>query len=178
MSLDPTQQQLRGGEGRTPSHDLGACVADLVNAVAKGMAELVAPHDLIPLEFALLRVVLGKEECTATQLAQVLPVKVSRISVVVTKMVGRGLMRRCRLPNDRRVVMLSLTEEGKALTLELHRRVQAYDARLCAGVSEEAMSVFASVTTEIMANYAALASSPTAVVENWPPSESSGHSMG
>ena len=33
--------------------------------------------------------------------------------------------------------MLSLTEEGKALTLELHRRVQAYEARLCEGVSED-----------------------------------------
>ena len=131
-------------------------MAHLVNSVAKGMAELVAPHDLIPLEFALLRVFLGEEERTTTQLAQMLPVKMSRISAVVTKMVGRGLMRRRRLSNDRRVVMLSLTEEGKALTLELHRRVQAYEARLCEGVSEEEMAAFASVTSRVMANYAAL----------------------
>ena len=73
MSLDPTQQQSRGGEAGTPSNHLGPCVAVLVNAVAKGMAELVAPHDLIPLEFALLRVFLGEEERTATQLARILP---------------------------------------------------------------------------------------------------------
>ena len=162
MSLDPTQQQSRGGEAGTPSNDpsneLGPCVAVLVNAVAKGMAELVAPHDLIPLEFALLRVFLGEEERTATQLARILPVKMSRISVVVTKMVGRGLMRRRRLSNDRRVVMLSLTEEGKALTLKLHRRVQAYDARLSEGVSEEEMAVFASVTSKVMTNHTALQS--------------------
>ena len=115
--MDPNQQQIKSGEAGTPSNDLGPCVAVLVNAVAKGMAELVAPHDLIPLEFALLRVFLGEEERTTTQLAQILPVKMSRISRVVTKMVGRGLMRRRRLSNDRRVVMLSLTEEGKALTL-------------------------------------------------------------
>ena len=65
-------------------------MAHLVNAVAKGMAELVAPHGLIPLEFALLRVFLGEEERTTTQLAQMLPVKMSRISAVVTKMVGQG----------------------------------------------------------------------------------------
>ena len=158
MSLDPIQQQLRSGEAGTPSNDLGPCVAVLVNAVAKGMAELVAPHDLIPLEFALLRVFLGEEERTTTQLAQILPVKMSRISVVVTKMVGRGLMRRRRLSNDRRVVMLSLTEEGKALTLKLHRRVQAYDARLCEGVGEEEMAVFVFVTSKVMANYTALQS--------------------
>ena len=40
---------------------------------------------------------------------------------VVTKMVDRGLMRRRRPRNDRRVVFLTLTDEGKALTLELHR---------------------------------------------------------
>ena len=133
-------------------------MAVLVNAVAKGMAELVAPHDLIPLEFALLRVFLGEEERTTTQLAQILPVKMSRISVVVTKMVGRGLMRRRRLRNDRRIVMLALTEEGKALTSELDRRVQAYDARLSEGVSEEEMAVFASVTSKVMANHTALQS--------------------
>ena len=156
MSLDPTQQQLRSGEAGTPSNDLGPCVAVLVNAVVKGMAELVTPHGLIPLEFALLRVFLGEEERTTTQLAQILPVKMSRISVVVTKMVGRGLMRRRRRRDDRRVVILALTEEGKALTLKLHRRVQAYDARLCEGVGEEEMAVFASVTSKVMANYTAL----------------------
>ena len=156
MSLDPTQEQLRTGEAGTPSNDLGPCVTGLVNAVARGTAQVVAPHDLIPLEFALLRLFLWEEERTATQLAQILSVKMSRISVVVTKMVGRGLMRRRRLSNDRRVVMLSLTEEGKALTLRLHRRVQAYDARLCEGVREEEIAVFASVTSKVMANYTAL----------------------
>ena len=80
----------------------------------------------------------------------------SRISAVVTKMVDRGLMRRRRLRDDRRVVMLSLTEEGKALTLELHQRVQAYDARLCEGVSEAEMAAFVSVTSKVMANHAAV----------------------
>ena len=156
MSLDPIQQQLRSGEAGTPSNDLGPCVAILVNAVAKGMAELVAPHDLIPLEFALLRVFLREKERTTTQLAQILPVKMSRISVVVTKMVGRGLMRRRRLSNDRRVVMLSLTDEGTALTSELDRRVQGYEAKLSEGVSEEEMAAFASVTSTVMANHSAL----------------------
>ena len=71
-------------------------------------------------------------------------------------MVGMGLMRRRRRRSDRRVVILALTEEGKALTLELHWSVQAYDARLSDGVSEDEMAVFASVLSRVMANYAAL----------------------
>ena len=66
-------------------------------------------------------------------------------------------MRRRRPRNDRRVVFLTLTDEGKALTLELHRRVQAYEATLSKGVCEEEMAVFVSVTSKVMTNHAALA---------------------
>ena len=102
---------------------------------------------------------MGKREWTITQLAQVLPVKAPRISRLVTKMVDRGLIRRQRLRNDRRVVFLTLTDEGKALTLELHRRVQAYDSTLSEGVSEEEMAAFLSVTSKVLANFSALAQS-------------------
>ena len=95
------------------------------------------------------------EEWTTTQLAKALPVTLSRVSRVVTKMVGMGVMRR-RRRSDRRIVMLALTEEGKALTLELHRSVQADDAMLSEGVSEEELAVFASVLAKVMANYTAL----------------------
>ena len=139
-----------------PSTGLGEYVAVQVNAVARSMAELAASYGLIPLDFTLLRLFLKREEWTTTQLAEVLPVNVSRVSRVVTKMVGMGLMRRRRLRSDRRIVMLALTGEGRTLTSELHRSVQAYDARLSEGVSEEEVAVFASVLSRVMANYTAL----------------------
>ena len=156
MNSNPTREGSRHNEAWTPSADLGECVAGLVNVVARGMADLVAPHGLIPLEFALLRLFLRQEEWTTTRLAQVLPVKVSRISRIVTKLVDRGLMRRRRPVNDRRVVFLTLTDEGRALTGELHRRVSEYEARLSEGVSEEEMEVLASAASKILANYSAL----------------------
>ena len=138
------------------STGLGEYVAGPVNAVAKSVAELAASYGLIPLDFSLLRLFLERKEWTTTQLAEVLPVNPSRISRVVKKMVGMGLMRRRRQRTDRRIVMPALTEEGKALTSELHRSVQAYDAMLSEGVSEEEMAVFASVLAKVMANYTAL----------------------
>ena len=153
-------QQPQWSQGRRtaadPSIDLGACVRGLLNTVAKGMEAEVAPHGLTSLQFALLRVFLQEEEWTATQLAQVLPVHVSRISRVVTKLVDMGLMRRRRPRNDRRVVILTLTDEGKALTSELDRRVRAFDARLAEDISEEEMATFASVTSTVIANHSAL----------------------
>ena len=153
-------QQPQWSQGRRPaagaSPDLGACVCGLVNTVAKGMEAEVAPHGLTSLQFALLRVFLQEEEWTATQLAQVLPVHVSRISRVVNKLVDRGLMSRRRPRSDRRIVLLSLTDEGTALTSDLDRRVRAFVAQLAEGVSEEEMATFASVTSTVMANHSAL----------------------
>ena len=157
MNLNQTRQHAAIAE-RQPA-DLGECVAGLVNVAYRGMAEQVASHDINPLEFALLRAFLVKEEWTTSRLAQFLPVKVPRISLMVTKMVDRGLVRRRRPRDDRRVVLLTLTEEGKSLTLELHRRVQAYDATLSKGICEEEMAVFISVTSKVMTNYAALVQS-------------------
>ena len=138
--------------------DLGSCVAGLVNALAKGTVDLMAPHGLIPMEFALLRLFLGNEQWTVTQLAQTLPVKAPRISVVVSKLVDMGLVSRRRPSNDRRVVFLTLTGKGRALTFDIQRTVHDYEAVISEGVSEEEMAVFASVTARILGNYAALGS--------------------
>ena len=154
MDPDPTQHQA--GLIGDLSTDLGSCVAGLVNTLAKETADLVASCGLIPMDFALLRLFVGKDQWTTTELAEVLLVKTSRISRVVAKMVDMGLMRRRRPPTDRRVVFLTLTKEGRALTLELCRRVQECEAKLSEGVSEEDMETFAAVASTVMANHSAL----------------------
>ena len=155
--MDPETPRRHAGLKGRESTDLGSCLAGLANTLARETAGLVATHGLIPLDFALLRLFLRREQWTATQLAQALPVKPPRISRVVNKLVEMGLLAR-RFPNeDRRVVFLTLTAKGKALTLGLHRRMQAYDARLSEGVSEDEMTVFVSVTSKVIANYAAMA---------------------
>ena len=156
MDADPPLKASFETRGWASPSDLGTCVTGLVNAVARGMAQIVAAHGLTHIDFALLRLFLGADEWTATQLAEMLPLARSGISRSVSKLVDRDLIRRRRLLSDRRVVMLSLTTEGLATTQELHRRVQAYDSSLCEGVSDEEMAVFASVSSKVMANYAAL----------------------
>ena len=71
------------------------------------------------IDFALLRLFLGVEELTTTQIAQALPLAPSSISRKVTRLVDKGLVQRQRLLNDRRVVILTLTEDGMALTQDL-----------------------------------------------------------
>ncbi len=138
-----------------PPADLEECVAGLVNAVDKGMANEVAPYGLTSMEFSLLRHCL-EEECTATHLAQVLPVDGSRVSRLVTGLVEKGLLRRRRLRSDRRIVMLRLSDEGRELTSDIVEKMKLYDAMLTEGIDEEEMRVFVSVSARIVANHAAM----------------------
>ena len=146
----------RNSHAEVVGADLGTYVTSLANSVSKRIGGLVAPYNLTTLEFTILRSCLQRGECTATQLAELLPVDASRISRVVNGLVDRQLLRRRRLRNDRRVVKLKLTEEGEMLASKLHQRVQEYDASLTEGVSEADMNAFAATVFKIAANSAAL----------------------
>ena len=156
MDLDPdTTGRQDDPLGWQPA-DLGWCVAGLVNALAKGTVDLMAPHGLIPMEFAILRLFLVSEQWTVTQLAKALPVKISRISRVAAKLVAMGPMNRRRLPADHRVVLLTLTGKGRALTLYIKKTMHDYQAVISQGVSETETAAFAAVAARIRGNYAAL----------------------
>ena len=58
--------------------------------------------------------------------------------------------------NDRRSVMLSLTEEGKVVALGIQEGLHAFDAGLTEDLSEQEMAFLASAASKIEANYAAM----------------------
>ena len=139
---------------------LGTSVTRVVNALAEGIAQIVSPHGLTSIDFALLRLFLEVDEWTTTQLAGKLPLAPSGISRSVGKLSDKGLIKRRRLRKDRRVVMLTLTAEGIALVQDLQQRVREYESSLCAGVSDEEMAVFDCVSSRVTANHAALGLPP------------------
>ena len=111
------------------------------------------PHDLTPLDVRLLTICRRMDECTATQLARMLPVDAGRISRVVNALVEKGLLRRRRQREDRRVVMLRLTPEGEEVIDDVTRNLRDYFARLTEGVGEDDLNAFAVVAHRIVANY-------------------------
>ena len=154
MDSETESRDSNESRGQAPASALGECVIQLVNALARGTAQIAADRDLSHIDYSVLRLFLEVEEWNTIQLARVVPVAPSSISRTVTKLVYRGLMQRRRLLSDRRVVMLSLTEEGMGVTRELYGRVQDYEARLCRGVGEQEIAVLMSVTSTVMSNYA------------------------
>ena len=152
----PELQLQNNAEAETDAlpMNLAACVGDLINAYAKGSAQQMHPEGISPVEFSLLKACMERRESTATDLAEVLPVDASRISRIVTGLVKKGLLIRRRLRNDRRIVMLRLSEQGRELTSLLDGRLAAYDARLIENIGEEDLSTFRSVILKILANQA------------------------
>ena len=85
-----------------------------------------------------------------------LSVKASTISRVVSKLVDRGVLRRRRPREDRRVVLLKLTEDGVALALEIHERAHAYEERLMQGIDAGELEICLATIRKIVANHADL----------------------
>ena len=136
---------------------LGTNVSRLSYAVERGLGGEVADLGLSTMEGFFLHTFLAwGEECSATQLADMLPVDPARISRVVTKLVDMGFLRRRRLRDDRRVVMLRLTDRGTEVATEITQRSIDFNAKVTEGVTDADLRTFESVVDRIVANYADL----------------------
>ena len=152
------QQPTLGGRdpGQESIPPFGLRAISLSTAIMKALADAAAPYDIQPVEFNLLQYCSETSECTATQLARVLPVDASRISRIVTRLVDRELLLRRRLSHDRRTVMLSLTDQGTRLVAELGERVEGYLSKLLEGFEEQDLRVVESITIQMRANFMAM----------------------
>ena len=135
---------------------LGLYAAALVKSVTREVYREAAVYDLTPTDFAVIRVFHVDQEWTVTELAKMLSSEAATMSRVVSKLVDRGVLRRRRLSEDRRKVLLKLTEDGVALRFELQERVHSCEERLTQGISPEDMETCLATIKRIVANHAAL----------------------
>ena len=84
----------------------------LVKSITRGVDRETAAYNLTPTEFAAIGLFHVEQEWTATELTQMLSVKTSAVSRIVSNLVDRGVLSRRRSREDRRMVYLKLTEDG------------------------------------------------------------------
>jgi len=81
----------------------------------------------------MLRYINNKSSCTSTELAEAFEVKKSAITAIINRLYDKGLIVRTRDDNDRRVVYLTLTDQGKGLFDEtedkVHKLVESFIER-------------------------------------------------
>lgn len=152
------------GSGHTAAESEGLydLIASLTAAVADASLSILVRHRLSLLEYGILDRCRRGEAHSVTKLAEVFPVDTSAMSRQVSKLVDRGLLRRRRLPSDRRTVRLSLTEKGRSLALVLAEELRARRSLLMKGISDDERAVFMAAAHKMLAN---LEDTPSAETE-------------
>ena len=140
---------------------LGDSVTALADVYLGGRSRVIASQGFGRNDFALLACFLERDEWIATDLSRVLGADASRISRLVNGLVQRGLLRRRRRVDDRRVVRLMLTDEGISVARGLAERVREYDDHMLAGVTDDEREALIELTSKVLANHAALQDGPS-----------------
>jgi len=95
------------------------------------------------------------------ELAEAVGVREATLTHHLNAMDARGLISRSRDAANRRVQVVTLTEEGEAAFLRLRSAAMAFDARLRVGLADADLATLAGLLGQLAANAGAEAATPT-----------------
>jgi DNA-binding MarR family transcriptional regulator len=128
MGIDP--------DASTPFRSVGYSLSALGFAVAQRFRQALAPLELEPRDFSLLRAVGAAEGEPQHAVAERLGIPPSRMVALVDALEGRGLLERRPNSRDRRARALHLTAPGKRQLARAMAVAVAFERELCGGLSE------------------------------------------
>lgn len=128
-------------EGATPEsaaalRSVGFTVSTVGYAVSRAFHRSLAPLDLEPREFALLRAVDAHEGQSQQAIGHSLQIPSSRMVALVDALEARDLIERRLNPADRRARALHLTADGRALMKRAGALAVEYERHLCGDLSD------------------------------------------
>jgi len=130
-------------EGASPSPDaavpfrsVGFTVSTTGYAISRRFREILAPLELEPRDFALLRAVGAAEGSSQQALAERMRILPSRMVAFIDALERRGLVERRHNPEDRRTRELYLTEDGRSLVDRAFALAVGHERDLCAELSD------------------------------------------
>ena len=118
-----------------PFRVVGFTVSSVGYAVAQRFRETLAPLQLEPREFALLRAVSGAEGQSQQAIGERLRIPPSRMVALVDALEARSLLERRHNPLDRRTRELHLTAAGRELLARALELATGLELHLCAELS-------------------------------------------
>ena len=89
---------------------------------------------------------------TMTEVSEHLNLDTSAVSTLVDRMFKKGLIHRVRDPRDRRVILVSLTDEGNLLKLKLDEKVKVFSDVLDEGISSEDKQALRGIISQVQTN--------------------------
>jgi DNA-binding MarR family transcriptional regulator len=134
-SATPTPDDGASLDSSAPFHAVGFIVSSVGYAVAKRFRATLAPLELEPREFALLRAVGAAEGQSQQAIGERLQIPPSRMVAFVDSLEARSLLERRQNPNDRRIWALYLTADGRELLARAFTLAVGLERELCAELS-------------------------------------------
>ena len=121
----PTAASLPGPPlgNKDPGREAWALMVRLMQSNKPRMAAIASDFDLSPMQVHALLALGDEGEVPMSALAERLVCDASNVTGIVDRLEGRGLIERRGAPNDRRVKMLVLTEEGRANRAQVGRQM-------------------------------------------------------
>ena len=146
MTRQTTPQSVAHSEGEEPAliappgpaapyKSVGFTLSTLGFAVSSGFQAKLAPLEILPRDFALLRAVGAAEGQSQQAIGERLRLPASRMVAFLDSLEERGLLERRPHPTDRRARALHLTEAGRGLLAEAYAAALDFERDLCAGLS-------------------------------------------
>lgn len=120
-----------------PFRSVGFTLSTAGYAVARRFRAILAPLELEPREFALLRAVSASEGASQQAIGERLQIPASRMVAFVDALEARGLLERRRNPADRRARALHLTSRGRSLLQRAFALAAEYERDLCADLGAD-----------------------------------------
>ncbi|HET8529260.1 MAG TPA: MarR family transcriptional regulator, partial [Gaiellaceae bacterium] len=124
-------------EDATPFDSVGFLLSTLGYVVSRGFTEALAPFDLEPRQFAVLRAIGFLEGQPQQAVATRLHIPPSRMVALVDELEQRGLLERRADPSDRRVRTLHLTAAGRRTLEDAYEVAVAHEEKVSGGLSDE-----------------------------------------
>jgi DNA-binding MarR family transcriptional regulator len=106
-------------------------------AIARRFREILAPLELEPRDFALLRAIGAAEGSSQQALGERMRILPSRMVAFIDALQARGLLERRPNPEDRRSHALHLTEDGRSLLGRAFALAVGHERDLCADLSND-----------------------------------------
>jgi MarR family transcriptional regulator, transcriptional regulator for hemolysin len=144
---------------------IGLRLSQAARAVARAFDEaLAAAGGTLPVWLILLNLTIGKPG-TQRQLAEAVGITEATLTHHLNAMEADGLITRARDAANRRVQVVTLTDQGDAVFLALRAAAMAFDERLRAGFADGELDALGGQLARLAAN----AGSPPAGAPDGPP---------
>jgi DNA-binding MarR family transcriptional regulator len=102
-------------------------------------------------QFHMLHMISREEPCKITALADKLEVKPSAITVMIDRLVNSGYVSRTSDPQDRRVVLVSITDSGRDVLRQARQRTTEIAKKYFSRLTEEEKDSFMMVLEKLSA---------------------------